>query len=149
MINRYKRNFVKNSLKQLIRCPTRVPCNISTLIDHIFTNSTEKTFQSGIIDPGISDHKLLFCTRKVKRVKFHKGTVKKYVRSRFPSFDPSSPLVCPFSFSSTPPPPKVRLFWLELTLSPSISILEKFREKKLIISTIVSLVELNVSFKKP
>ena len=108
MINRYKRNFVKNSLKQLIRCPTRVPCNISTLIDHIFTNSTEKTFQSGIIDPGISDHKLLFCTRKVKRVKFHKGTVKKYVRSRFPSFDPPPhlPPCLPFSVFEHPLSPQ-------------------------------------------
>ena len=31
--------------------------------------------------------------------------------------------------------PKVSSFWLELTLSPSISILVKFREKKLIMST--------------
>ena len=46
------------------------------------------------------------------------------------------PLACPCSFSSTPPPPaKVRSFWLELIHSPSISILVKFREKKLIIST--------------
>ena len=29
------------------------------------------------------------------------------------------------------PPPKVRLFWLELPLTPSISILVKFKEKKL------------------
>ena len=31
-------------------------------------------------------------------------------------------------------PPKVRLFWLELTLSPSISMLVKFREKKLVMN---------------
>ena len=47
-------------------------CSTSTVIDHILTNSTEKIFQSGIIDPGISDDQLIFCTRKVKRVKFHK-----------------------------------------------------------------------------
>ena len=39
-------------------------------------------------------------------------------------------------------------FWLELPLSPSISILVKFREKKLM-STSISLVELNLIFKKP
>ena len=33
------------------------------------------------------------------------------------------------------PPPKVRSVWLELTLCPSISILVKFREKKLLMST--------------
>ena len=42
-------------------------CNI----DHI-TNSSEKIFQSGIIDCGMSDHQLIFCTRKVKRAKFNK-----------------------------------------------------------------------------
>ena len=46
-----------------------------------------------------------------------------------------SPLVCPCSFLGTPSPPcKVCLFWLKLTLSPSISLLIRFREKKLIVS---------------
>ena len=45
------------------------------------------------------------------------------------------PLVRACSFSNTPPLPKVPSFWLELNLSPSISVLVKFREKKLIIST--------------
>ena len=70
MINRYKEFCQIHSLKQLITCPTREV--FSTLIDHILTNSTEKVFQSGVIDYGISDHQLIFCTRKVKRVKSHK-----------------------------------------------------------------------------
>ena len=42
------------------------------------------------------------------------------------------PLFALFVFEHhTPPPPKVRSFFLELHLSPSISILVKFREKKL------------------
>ena len=72
MINKYKEFRQNHSLKQLITCPTRVTCNTSTLIDHILTNSTEKIFQSGIIDSGISGHLLIFCSRKAKRVKFHK-----------------------------------------------------------------------------
>ena len=72
MINRYKEFCQIHSLKQLITYPTRVTCNISTLIGHTLTNSTEKAFQSGITDSGISDHQLIFCTRKVKRIKFHK-----------------------------------------------------------------------------
>ena len=60
MINRYKAFCQIHSLKQLITCPTRVTCCTSTLIDHILTNSTEKFFQSGIIDSGISDHQLIF-----------------------------------------------------------------------------------------
>ena len=81
------------------------------------------------------------------------GIFKKCVRWRFPSFEPNlSPpptpairIVRPCSFSSTPPH-KILSLWLELTLSPSVSILVKFREKKLML---VSLVELNASFKKP
>ena len=56
------------------------------------------------------------------------------VRSlKIPEFwPPPSPLVCPCSFSTPPPSPaKVRSFWLELTLSPSIHILVKFREKEI------------------
>ena len=34
-------------------------------------NSTEKIFQSVIIDRGMSDHQLIFCTRKVKQAKFN------------------------------------------------------------------------------
>ena len=72
MINRYGEFCQIHSLKRLITCPTRVTCNTSTLIDHILTNSSEKIFQPGVIDSRISDHQLIFCTRKVKRVKFHK-----------------------------------------------------------------------------
>ena len=48
-------------------------CNTSSLIDHIITNSSEKIFQSGIIiDCGISDHQLIFCTRKLKPAKLNR-----------------------------------------------------------------------------
>ena len=61
------------------------------------------------------------------------GTFKKYVRSGFPSFDPPLPPGSSlFVFEHLP---KVRSFWLELILSPSISLLVKFREKKLMMST--------------
>ena len=59
------------SLKQLITSPTLVTCNTSSLIDHTLTNSSEKIFQSSIIDCGISDHQLIFCTRQVKQAKFN------------------------------------------------------------------------------
>ena len=72
LINKYQEFCQIFSLKQLITCPTRVTCNTPSLIDHILTNSTEKIFQSGIIDCGMSDHQLIFCTRKVKRAKFNK-----------------------------------------------------------------------------
>ena len=80
-------------------------------------------------------HNLCCVTHSSLRITL--GTFKKYVCSRFPIFDPPFPFVHPCSFSSTPPLPipKVCSFWLELTLSPSISVVMKFREKKLIMST--------------
>ena len=71
-INQYKK-CCQIFLKQLLSCPTRVTFNTSSLIDHIITNSSEKIFQSGIIiDCGISDHKLIFCTRKLKPAKLNR-----------------------------------------------------------------------------
>ena len=56
-------------LKQLIKHPTRITCHTSTLIDHIITNCEEKVTQSGVINNSLSDHQLIFCIRKIKRVK--------------------------------------------------------------------------------
>ena len=71
-INKYQEFCQIFSLKQLITCPTRVPWSTSSLIDHILTNSAEKIFQSVITDCGMSDHQLIFHTRKVKRTKSNK-----------------------------------------------------------------------------
>ena len=71
LINKYQEFCQIFSLKQLITCPIRVTCNTSSLIDPILTNSTEKIFLSGTIDCGMSDHQLIFCTRKVKWAKFN------------------------------------------------------------------------------
>ena len=46
-----------------------------------------------------------------------KGTFKKYIRSRFPSFDsPVPPPLFVLACFRVPPPPKVRSFWLEPSL---------------------------------
>ena len=42
---------------------------MSSLLDHILTNSSEKISQKGVIDAGTSDHQLIYCTRKIKRIK--------------------------------------------------------------------------------
>ena len=72
LINKYQEFCQIFSLKQLITSPTRVTCNTSSLIDHILTNSTKKIFQSGTVHCGMSDHQLIFCTKKVKQDKFNK-----------------------------------------------------------------------------
>ena len=51
-------------LRQLITEPTRVTPVSKTLIDLCITNSLEKVTNSGVIHLGISDHSLVFLTRK-------------------------------------------------------------------------------------
>ena len=56
-------------MTEIIEKPTRITCSTSTLLDHILANSSEKVSQKGVIDVGISDHQLIYCTRKIKRIK--------------------------------------------------------------------------------
>ena len=56
-------------LHQLIKVPTRTRCNNATIIDHISASYPERVTQQGRIDVGLSDHKLIFCTRKNSRIK--------------------------------------------------------------------------------
>ena len=79
LVKGYKEFISTFGLKQLIRHPTRVTCNTSSLIDHILTNSEDKISQSGIIDVGLSDHQLIFCTRKLTK---KKTGITKYINSR-------------------------------------------------------------------
>ena len=67
-------------LKQLIKAPTRITSSTSTLIDHILTSSSEKVVQASIIETSLSDHQLIFCTRKIKRAKPNKHH---YLKFRF------------------------------------------------------------------
>ena len=57
------------SLKQHISCPTRISCSNSTINDHILASYPDRVTQRGIIDIGISDHQLIFCTRKTLKTK--------------------------------------------------------------------------------
>ena len=51
-------------LEQLTTCLAHVTCNTSSFIHYILTNSTETTFQSEIIDSGISNHQLISVQEK-------------------------------------------------------------------------------------
>ena len=68
-VNKYKEFCQTFSLTEIITEPTRITCSTSLLLDHILTNSSEKVSQKGVIDVGISDHQLIYCTRKIKRIK--------------------------------------------------------------------------------
>ena len=78
-IKHYQEFCSLHGLKQLITSPTRVTENSSSLFDHILANFTDRVSQSGVVDTGLSDHQLIYCTRKVNRTKFN---THKYIRTR-------------------------------------------------------------------
>ena len=68
-IKKYTEFCSTHGFKQLIKCPTRTTYSTSTLIEHILTNTQEYISQSGIIDTTVSDHPIVYCTRKISRAK--------------------------------------------------------------------------------
>ena len=54
-------------------------CSSSTVIDHILASYPERVTQHGVIDIGLSDHQLFYCTRRIswikrrshRQIKFH------------------------------------------------------------------------------
>ena len=76
-IKAYREFCSLHGLKQLIKTATRITKKSSSLLDHVITNSNEKVGNSGVIDVGLSDHQMIFCSRKITRAKFNKhNTVK-------------------------------------------------------------------------
>ena len=55
-------------LKQLIESPTRITCSSSSIIDHILASFPDRVTQQGILNVGLSDHQLIYCTRKIARI---------------------------------------------------------------------------------
>ena len=51
-----------HGLEQLIKSRTRVTRSTSFLLDYIQTTSPERVSQQGIIDVGLSDRQLIYCT---------------------------------------------------------------------------------------
>ena len=71
-IKKYTEFCSTYGFKQLIKGSTRATCSTSTLIDHILTNTQEYISQSGIIDTAVSDHSMVYFTRKISRAKYNK-----------------------------------------------------------------------------
>ena len=79
-VKNYHQFCTMHSLKQLIQSPTRVTCSTLTLTDHILTSAPSRVSQKGAIIVGVSDHQLIFCTRKISRIKT--GGAHKYLNYR-------------------------------------------------------------------
>ena len=68
-MSKYKELCQKFSLKEIIQEPTRIKSTTSSLLEHFLTNAGWKISQKGVIDEGLSDHQLIYCTRKNLRTK--------------------------------------------------------------------------------
>ena len=67
-------------LTQIIKSPTCIICSSISLIDHISLSLPERIFQEGAINLGLSDHQLIYCTRKISTIKT--GGVHKKIKFR-------------------------------------------------------------------
>ena len=68
-VKNYHQFCTMHSLKQLTQSPTRVTCSTSTLIDHILISASSRASPKGVTNVGVSDHQLVFCTRKIPESK--------------------------------------------------------------------------------
>ena len=69
-LKEYRGILTENTMCQLIREPTRVTDRTATLLDHILVSREDVIQQSGVVPIGISDHELIYCTRKITHQRF-------------------------------------------------------------------------------
>ena len=67
-------------LKQIIKSPARVTCRNTSLIDHILASIPSRVSQHGVINVSVSDHQLIYYTRKINKIKT--GGVHKHITFR-------------------------------------------------------------------
>ncbi len=63
----YKQILDLNSYKQIIITPARITEHTANILDHIIRNRDDRITHSGVTGTGISDHFLIYCTRKHKK----------------------------------------------------------------------------------
>ena len=56
-------------IKAVNKSPNKDPTSSYTIIDHILESYQERVTQCGVIDISLSDHQLIYCTRKISRIK--------------------------------------------------------------------------------
>ena len=63
-VKNYNQFCIMHGLKQLMQSPIRV-----TLIDPMLKSALSRVSQKGVINVAVSDHQLIFCTKKISRIK--------------------------------------------------------------------------------
>ena len=64
-----------NGFKQLIKTPTRITENISTIIDVLLTNSPENIVRTYVITTNFSYHEMIGAVRKKRQHKYQPKTI--------------------------------------------------------------------------
>ncbi len=77
----------RKNLANLIKQPTRVAADSSSLIDVILTNKPQSVLASGLFDLGLSDHHLVYTVMRSHCPRFTPRTV---IKRRFKHYDPDS-----------------------------------------------------------
>ena len=72
-VKNYLRFCTMFGLTQITKSPTRITCSSTSLIDHILASLPDRISQKGLINVGLSDHQLIYCTRKISRIKIGGG----------------------------------------------------------------------------
>ena len=67
-------------LKQILKSPTRITCRNTSLIDHISASIPSRVPQHGVTNVSVSDNQLIYCTRKINKIKT--GGVHKHINFR-------------------------------------------------------------------
>ena len=52
-----------------MKVPTRITSGSSATIDHILASYSERVTRHGVVDIGFSDHQLIYCTKKISRIR--------------------------------------------------------------------------------
>ena len=53
-------------LTQIVKSPTRITFSSTSLIDHILASLPDRISQEGVMNVGLSDHQLIYCTSRVE-----------------------------------------------------------------------------------
>ena len=72
LLNSIKHFMQICGLKQLIEEPTRITATSESILDLIIVSDKDKIIQSGVLDIGLSDHVIVYCTHKIKKSPINK-----------------------------------------------------------------------------
>ena len=70
-------------MTQIINTSIRITSTTSTILDLILISDTAKISQCGVLDLGLGNHQVIYCTRKCKKIPIsrHNGVTVRSLRN--------------------------------------------------------------------